>query len=111
MAPSCHLQVSGDASCVVGSIPRDELCRGERRSAAAMKNAEYGDEAPIEWAFDMIACEIRRRWNVIKDEKQLLKPSGTSLTIKLGWGASTSLLQIHWAIRFGCRKTIRDPSE
>ena len=29
-------------------------------------------EAPIEWAFDQIGCEIRNRWAVIENETQLI---------------------------------------
>jgi len=50
-------------------------------------------EAPIEWAFDMFACELRRRWNVIKDETDLVRECLSILESKAGMGGFDFLFE------------------
>lgn len=43
-------------------------------------------EAPIEFAFDQFACEIRNRWASIRDEKDLVREMHNVLGSKAGMG-------------------------
>lgn len=50
-------------------------------------------EAPIEWAFDMFAAEVRRRWEVINDEQDLCREMHNILQSKSGLGGFDSLFE------------------
>lgn len=50
-------------------------------------------EAPIEFAFDQLACELRRRWHLIKDEKQLINNIHDILQNKTGMGGFNDLFK------------------
>ena len=51
------------------------------------------NEAPIEWVFDQVACEIRRRWEIIKDEKDLIKEVRKVIDGRAGIGGFDDLFQ------------------
>ena len=50
-------------------------------------------EAPIEFVFDQLACEIRRRWPVIKDEKDLVREIHNVLDSRAGMGGFDQLFK------------------
>lgn len=50
-------------------------------------------EAPIEWAFDMIACEIRRRWESIQNESQLIDAVHDIIRTRRGLGGFDDLFK------------------
>ena len=43
-------------------------------------------EAPIEWVFNQFACELRRRWNNINDETDLVREIHNILDSRAGMG-------------------------
>ena len=50
-------------------------------------------EASIGWAFDQFACEIRRRWNNIKDETDLVREIHNILDSRAGMGGFDELFK------------------
>ena len=51
------------------------------------------NEAPIEWAFDQLACEIRRRWNVIKTEEDMVREIHNIIASRAGMGGFDDLFK------------------
>ena len=51
------------------------------------------NEAPIEFAFDQLACEIRRRWNKIRNEEQLIKEIRDVIDTRTGMGGFNDLFK------------------
>ena len=49
------------------------------------------NEAPIGWVFNQVACEIRRRWEVIKDKDDLDKEIWNILESRVGLGGCNKL--------------------
>ena len=51
------------------------------------------NEAPIEFAFDQLTCEIRRRWERITNEKILIKEIHTIIDTRAGMGGFDKLFR------------------
>lgn len=51
------------------------------------------NEAPIEWVFDQLACEVRRRWAVIKTEEDLVKQIHNIIESRAGLGGFDDLFK------------------
>mmetsp|Transcript_21396 Transcript_21396/g.47565 ORF Transcript_21396/g.47565 Transcript_21396/m.47565 type:complete len:96 (+) Transcript_21396:922-1209(+) len=51
------------------------------------------NEAPIEFVFDMVACEVRRRWANIQDENELHKNICDILDSRAGLGGFDELFR------------------
>jgi hypothetical protein len=51
------------------------------------------NEAPIEFAFDQLACEVRRRWEKITTEKELIKEIHDIIKTRAGMGGFDKLFR------------------
>ena len=51
------------------------------------------DIAPIEWAFDQLACSIRKRWYLIHNETDLIKQIRLVIDKRIGMGGFDKLFQ------------------
>ena len=49
------------------------------------------NEAPIEWAFDQLACETRRRWRKINNDRDLIKEIRKVIDTRAGMGGFNDL--------------------
>ena len=43
-------------------------------------------EGPIEWVFDQLGCEIRKRWHVIRNEVDLIRETHKIINSRAGFG-------------------------
>ena len=49
------------------------------------------NEAPIEWVFDQLACEVRRRWEIINNEYDLVREIRDVIDTRAGLGGFNDL--------------------